>query len=225
MLPILYSLQHCPYAMRARLGLLMARQKVVLRAVVTKDKPAEMLAASPKGTIPVLVLPDQSVVDESLDIMVWALRQNDPQDLLHADALSHLPAMLDLIKRNDQAFKPQLETYKKSKRFHLKTEGEEREKCETFIAELEQRLAAATDAKNNELNGHFIGSKPSLIDYALLPFVRQFARVNRPWFNQAPYPHLRLWLDTHMQSRLYSRAMAKYPLWLDNREECLLGED
>ena len=222
MLPILYSLQHCPYAMRARLGLLMAQQHVMLRAVVTTNKPEEMLAASPKGTIPVLVLPSKesdkepTIIDESLDIMLWALQQNDPEDLLHKDSPSDLVAALDLIKRNDKEFKPQLELYKKAKRFRLENVIEERQKCEIFIKELELRLAT---------DGYFIGQKPGLIDYALLPFVRQFSRVNRSWFVQAPYPKLRVWLEKHMQSRLYSKAMAKYPLWLDEHKECLFGAD
>ncbi|MBV1922287.1 MAG: glutathione S-transferase [Pseudomonadales bacterium] len=220
MLPILYSLQHCPYAMRARLGLVMAQQQVMLRAVTTKNKPEEMLAASPKGTIPVLVLPDSRVIDESLDIMLWALQQNDPEDLLHKDAPSDLPTMIDLVKRNDQYFKPQLEIYKKAKRFHQKNEIEERQKCEVFIAELEQRLTTEGLVTGGE---YFVGQKPGLIDYALLPFVRQFSRVNRPWFIQSQYPNLRAWLEGHLQSRNYAKAMAKYPLWLDEHEECLLG--
>lgn len=214
MLPILYSLQHCPYAMRARLGLLMAQQSVMLRAIVMKNKPDEMLAVSPKGTVPVLVLPDDRVIDESLDIMLWALRQNDPQDLLHKEHPNDLEAMIALIHRNDKQFKPQLETYKKAKRFHHDNELAEREKCEMFITELEEKLNA---------NGFFIGEKAGLIDYALLPFVRQFSRVNRPWFIQAPYPKLRNWLEFHQQSRLYSKAMAKYPLWLDDHQESLFG--
>ena len=224
MLPILYSLQHCPYAMRARLGLLMAQQQVMLRAVVTKNKPEEMLAVSPKGTIPVLVLPDSTIIDESLDIMVWALQQNDPDDLLHKDSPGDLPAMIELIRRNDKEFKPQLEIYKKSKRFRTGTEIEERQKCEMFILELEQRLAKES-VDNIEASGNFIGQKPGLIDYALIPFVRQFSRVNKAWFKQAPYPLLRAWLEQQMQTRLYAKAMAKYPLWLDTHEECVFGED
>jgi len=220
MLPILYSLQHCPYAMRARLGLVMAQQQVMLRAVTTKNKPDEMLAASPKGTIPVLILPDAKIIDESLDIMLWALQQNDPEDLLHKDNPCDLPAMIDLIKRNDQEFKPQLEIYKKAKRFHQKNEIEERQKCEVFITELEQRLTTKGASTGGE---YFIGQKPGLIDYALLPFVRQFSRVNRSWFVQAQYPNLRAWLEKLVQSRNYAKAMAKYPLWLDEHEECLFG--
>jgi glutathione S-transferase len=207
-LSILYSLQHCPYAMRARLGLLMAQQQVMLRAITMKNKPEEMLAESPKGTVPVLILPDDTVIDESLDIMIWALRQNDPDDLLHKDHPEDLRAALELIHFNDKQFKPQLEIYKKAKRFRL-------EKCEVFIADLEQKLTT---------NGFFIGQKPGLIDYALLPFVRQFSRVNRAWFIQAPYPKLREWLEQHMQSRLYGQAMAKFPFWLDAHEDCIFGD-
>lgn len=216
-LPVLYSLQHCPYAMRARLGLLMAQQQVMLRAIVMKNKPEEMLTISPKGTVPVLLLPNAEVVDESLDIMLWALHENDPEDLLHKDNPEDLVAMLVLINRNDREFKPQLEIYKKSKRFRTGNEIEERQKCEVFIAELEQLLADKTRGCN------FIGNKPGLIDYALIPFVRQFSRVNKAWFKTAPYPLLQAWLVAHLESRLYSKAMAKYPLWLDEYEECLLG--
>lgn len=222
-LPILYSLQHCPYAMRARMGLLMARQQVMLRAITMKNKPEEMLKISPKGTVPVLLLPDKTVIDESLDIMVWALQQNDPEDLLHKDNPEDLAEMLELVGRNDKEFKPQLEIYKKSKRFRTGTETEEREKCEVFIAELEQRLSSS--GAYTQGNGNFIGDKPGLIDYALIPFVRQFSRVNKAWFKQAPYPLLRSWIEQHMQTRLYAKAMEKYPLWLDEYKECIFGEE
>lgn len=216
--------------MRARLGLLMAQQQVMLRAIVMKNKPADMLALSPKGTVPVLVFPDAQarlssdshIIDESLDIMIWALQKNDPEDLLQKEFPDHLSAMIDLIHDNDHIFKPQLEIYKKAKRFHLDTELLERQKCEAFIAKLERRLAQPVSSEDT--HGYFIGNKPSLLDYALLPFVRQFSRVNRAWFVQAPYPHLRAWLNSHLQSRVYSKAMAKYPLWLDEQANCLLGE-
>jgi glutathione S-transferase len=218
MLPVLYSLQHCPYAMRARLGLLAAKQQVMLRAVTTKNKPEEMLAASPKGTIPVLVLPDGTVIDESLDIMIWALQQNDPDDLLHQDQPDHLKQMLTLIQHNDKVFKPLLESYKKAKRFRQDNELTERQACEVFISELEGRLAQTLSAES------FIGEKQGLIDYALLPFVRQFSRVNRAWFITADYPRLRTWLNTMQQKRIYSKAMTKYPFWLDTKQDCLFGE-
>jgi glutathione S-transferase len=212
--------------MRARMGLLMAKQQVKLRAITMKNKPEEMLQVSPKGTVPVLVFPDlhneysttSKVIDESLDIMVWALQQNDPEDLLHKDNPENLIEMLELIRRNDKEFKPQLEIYKKSKRFRTGTEVEERQKCEVFIAELEVRLTT-----ENLSGGYFVGEKPGLIDYALIPFVRQFSRVNKAWFKQAPYPLLRSWIEQQMQTRLYAKAMEKYPLWLDEYEECVFG--
>ncbi|MEH6592534.1 MAG: glutathione S-transferase [Halioglobus sp.] len=225
-LPILYSLQHCPYAMRARLGILLAEQSVLIRAIVTKNKPAEMLAISPKGTVPVLIIyhtePEENqlykptIIDESIEIMLWALKQNDPQDLLHAKDSSKLDTILELICRNDIEFKPNLEVYKLAKRFHKESEMRDRQNCEEFVAELERKL---------ESGRYLMGDKASLADYALLPFVRQFARVDRKWYLQSPYPGLRDWLNRHLQTPLYTKAMAKYPLWLDSHETFLLGKN
>ena len=225
-LPILYSLQHCPYAMRARLGILLAQQSVLIRAVVTKNKPAEMLAISPKGTVPVLIVDHAesaenqhhkpTIIDESIEIMLWALKLNDPQNLLQAEDSSKLDAMLELIRRNDKEFKPDLEIYKLAKRFHKKSEVTDRQNCEGFVAELERKLES----------GHFLmGDQASLVDYALLPFLRQFARVDRKWYLQSPYPRLRDWLNRHLQMPLFTKAMAKYPLWLDSHETFLLGKN
>lgn len=204
--------------MRARLGILLAAQSVLIRAVVTKSKPAEMLAISPKGTVPVLVIGQQqiTIIDESIDIMLWALRLNDPQNVLQAEESSKLDNMLELIRRNDKEFKPNLEIYKLAKRFHKESEVADREICEVFVAELESRL---------HRNDYFFGDQASLADYALLPFVRQFARVDRKWYLQSPYPRLRGWLNRHLQMPLYTKAMAKYPLWLDSRESFLLGKN
>lgn len=225
-LPILYSLQHCPYAMRARLAILLAQQRVMLRPIVMKHKPAEMLAVSPKGTVPVLVLEPptidgiesdnkQQVIDESLDIMLWALNCNDPHDLLYSHNELALPEMLKIIEENDKQFKPSLEQYKHAKRFHEDTEEEYRLVCEPFIQRLEQRLTQ---------HKFLMGTTPSLLDYALLPFVRQFSKVNRQLYLQGPYSQLQRWLNNHLQSRLYAQAMFKYPLWLDTHEEFVLGE-
>ncbi len=225
-LPILYSLQHCPYAMRARLGILLAQQSVLIRAVVTKNKPAEMLAISPKGTVPVLIIgqpehekkqpSEATIIDESIEIMLWALKLNDPQNLLQAEDSSKLDAMLALICRNDREFKPKLEVYKLAKRFHKESEVSDRQNCETFVAELERKL---------ESSHYLMSDQASLADYALLPFVRQFARVDRKWYVQSPYPKLRDWLNRHLQMPLYTKAMAKYPLWLDSHETFLLGKN
>jgi glutathione S-transferase len=225
-LPILYSLQHCPYAMRARLAILLAQQSVLIRAVVTKNKSAEMLAVSPKGTVPVLIIDHTdcgevphrkaTIIDESIDIMLWALRLNDPQNLLQAEDSSQLETMLELISRNDTEFKPHLEVYKLAKRFHKESEVCDRQRCEDFVAELERNL---------ERSDYLMGDQASLVDYALLPFIRQFARVDRRWYLQSPYPRLRDWLNRHLQMPLFTKAMAKYPLWLECREAFLLGKN
>ncbi len=213
-LPILYSLQNCPYAMRARLALLLAEQTVQIRAITMKDKPAEMLLASPKATVPVLVI-DEQVIDESLDVMLWALNRNDPENLLYCHDEKALPEILKVIEENDTEFKPNLEKYKRAKRFHGDDEDACRLECESFIQALEQRLSQ---------HEFMMGKTPSLLDYALLPFIRQFSRVNKAEFAHERYTNLRRWLRQHLQSRLFSRAMFKYPLWLDKHEECILGE-
>ncbi|BAJ03094.1 glutathione S-transferase [Shewanella violacea] len=241
-LPTLYSLQHCPYAMRARLGLLLAKQKVMLKAVVTKNKPEEMLAFSPKGTVPVLVLEDvienndeivkgsevevelkaessdktkpPRIIDESVDIMLWALNINDPDDLLLSQRPEALPAMLELIRYNDKVFKPLLEQYKDAKRYHIDTEADLRTQCESFIQALELRLSQ---------HQYLMGDSLSLLDFALLPFVRQFARVDRHWYLQSPYPLLRQWLKDHLNRPLFSRMMKKFPLYLETGEAYPFG--
>ena len=219
-LPTLYSLQHCPYAIRARMGIWLSGQSVMLRAVVTKNKPVEMLAASPKGTVPVLVLDDGTVIDESLDIMLWALNKSDPKNLLYAHDShpdtggSALPAMLKLIMLNDEQFVPYLEKYKFAKRKHEISEIYYRRQCEVFITQFESILSR---------QNYFMGETPSLADYALLPFIRQFARVDRRWYLQSPYPNLRHWLNSHLQTPIFTKVMAKFPLWLDTHEEFLYG--
>ncbi len=204
--------------MRARLGILKSQQPVLIRAIVLKNKPAEMLALSPKGTVPVLVVGTESntqVIDESLDIMLWALNLSDPDNLLYAEDAKALPEMLAIINENDQQFKPTLERYKRAKRFHEDNEEECRLQCEPFIQALEQRLSQQP---------FLMGSTPSLLDLALLPFVRQYSRVNRQLYRQGPYTHLQNWLKQHLQSQLYAKAMLKYPLWLETVEENILGK-
>lgn len=219
-LPILYSLQNCPYAMRARLAILLSQQAVQLRAITMTDKPAEMLSVSPKGTVPVLVLDSGSecnhnnVIDESLDIMLWALNSKDPENLLYCHQKEALPEMLKIIENNDTNFKPNLEKYKRAKRFHGEELEESRLQCEPFVQELELRLSQ---------HKFLMGPTPSLLDYALLPFIRQFSRVNKPIFSQDLYTNLKRWLMCHLQSQLFAKIMFKYPLWLDTHEVCLFG--
>lgn len=206
-LPILYSLRNCPYAMRARIAILFAKQQVILRDVVLSDKPEIMLAASPKGTVPVLVLPNQKIVDESLDIMLWALKENDLDDFLQKHDLDALPNALKLISLFDSEFKACLEAYKCAKRYHESTLTTCRQACEVYIQDLERRLSQ---------HDFLMSSKPSLADIALLPFIRQFARVERQWYLQSPYPKLRQWLNNYLQSPMFTQVMIKNPLWKVN---------
>ena len=211
-LPILYSLRQCPYAMRARIGLLQAKQPVILRDIVMKNIPKEMLDASPKGEVPVLVFEDSSVIDESLDIMIWALSQSDPSNLLYNRLPNTYQSILDLINRNDNEFVDALKKYKAASRYHDSEEINCRQQCEPFIVYLEQRLAK---------HDYIFGDTASLADYAVLPFIRQFSRVDRKWYLQAPYPNLRRWLERHYQNPMFSKAMKKYPQWLDKKESIL----
>lgn len=219
-LPYLYSLQHCPYAMRARLGLLLSEQKVMVRAVNLKDKPKDMLAVSAKGTVPILVIPDehdaasQQVIDESLDVMLWALHTSDPKDLLYKDDAAAELKMLVLIKKNDDVFVEFLEKYKHASRYHDFSQLYYRRQCELFIQEIEDALSA---------HEFIFGPKASLVDYALLPFIRQFAKVDRKWYLNSPYPNVRAWLNAQLQQALFTKAMAKFPLWNDEGKAYLLG--
>lgn len=213
-LPILYSLHQCPYAMRARIGLLLAKQPVLLRDIVMTNIPDEMFAASPKGEVPTLVLNDSSVIDESLDIMIWALKQSDPSNLLYSHKENAFEEMLTIISRNDNEFVEALKKYKAASRYHDPEEELYRQQCEPFISHLENSLT---------VHDYIFGNTPSLADYAILPFIRQLSRVDRKWFVQAPYPNLQHWLESHYQNLIFSKAMTKYPRWLDTKEEIVFG--
>lgn len=220
LLPILYSLRNCPYAMRARIAIFKSKQAVQLRDLVLSNKPEEMLAASPKATVPVIVLPNGEVIEESLDVMLWALKKSDPNDLLHKGNENVLPEMLNLINIFDKDFKTCLEQYKCAKRYKEINVDECRAECEKFIQLLETRL--------NNISGedkcYLFGEKESLADIALLPFIRQFARIERQWYLESPYPKVKQWLNNYLQSPMFTKVMAKYPLWVDNNEVILFGD-
>ncbi len=215
-LPILYSLRQCPYAMRARMGLLLADQTVMLRDIVMTNIPREMFAVSAKGTVPVLLFDDGSVIDESLEIMIWALNKSDPNNLLSHLEENTFSDMIDLMRRNDSEFVEALNKYKAASRYHDVDEVYCRQHCELFIGDLEQRLMRYD---------FLMGAMPSLADYAVLPFIRQFSRVDRKWYLQAPYPKLQKWLEKHYQNPMFSKAMKKYPQWLDNKEPIVFGSE
>ena len=193
--------------MRARLALKVSGVAYELREVALKNKPPEMLALSPKGTVPVLVLGDGKVIDESLDVMRWALEMNDPQGWL---AQAALPDMLALIAQSDGPFKHALDRYKYPNRYPLESLGS----VKAF--EVTQRLAAAQWLQTLEPrlgNGWLFGSQASLADMALLPFVRQFAHTDATWFAAQPWPCLQDWLARFEESALFASVMGRQQLW------------
>ena len=201
--PILYSFRRCPYAMRARLSIASSGQQVELREVVLRNKPAEMLAASPKATVPVLVCADGSVLEESRDIMDWALSENDPEGLTDWPA-DDLAAMQALVETFDGPFKTALDRYKYATRYADADEGSERAKAAGYLAELETMLEGRL---------YLFGERMSLADMAILPFVRQYAHVDINWFRAQPWPNVIRWLDAFLASNRLEAVMAKYPQW------------
>ncbi|WP_052134221.1 glutathione S-transferase [Sphingomonas sp. 37zxx] len=203
-LPILYSFRRCPYAMRARLALAVSAVPHARCEVKLSQKPEAMLAASPKGTVPVLVLPGGTVIDQSIDIMRWALAQRDPEAWLARDDPG-------LIAANDGGFKHDLDRYKYPER-HGSNAIAHRESGLHFLDDLDRRLIAG---------GELGGSTRGLTDAAILPFVRQFAAVDRPWFEAQPLPHLKDWLVRHLESSLFAAIMVRTePAGEPERDDC-----
>ncbi|MFT7267410.1 MAG: glutathione S-transferase [Porticoccus sp.] len=201
MLPILYSFRRCPYAIRARMALFYAGIEVELREVLLRDKPMDMLRVSQKGTVPVLILPDGNVLDESYVIMHWALDQSDP-DRWYFSAKS---AELDeIIQKNDGLFKESLDRYKYSDRYPEHTMEYYRAQAEIFLTSLEQKLTATQ---------YLLGAKISLADIGIFPFVRQFSLVDKAWFDASPYPKLRRWLTYFLSAEFFLAVMEKHPVW------------
>jgi glutathione S-transferase len=197
--------------MRARLALAVAGITVGLREVVLKDKPVALGLISSKATVPVLQLPDQKIIDESLDIMFWALQRHDPAGWLEYPATLKRE-MAALVQLNDGDFKHHLDRYKYADRFPADDNSLALAGCERFFADLESRL---------QFNTYLFGSRLSYADMAILPFVRQFARANRNTFDSLPYPRLRQWLDDLLQGDLFFSVMQKYKVWRPQDPELL----
>ncbi|GIU10329.1 MULTISPECIES: glutathione S-transferase [unclassified Shewanella] len=213
-LPVLYTLRNCPYAMRARMAIYVSGQSVQLRELVLTDKPSQLLLASPKGTVPVLVLPSGEVLEQSLDIMLWAFEHDDSANYLMSFDLTLRDDMFDLIALFDTDFKQSLDLYRSAKRYHDQDLPSARQACERYIYILEQRLTT---------NPYLFTTSPSLADLAIMPFIRQFARVERQWYLASPYPNVRQWLNSYLQSPMFSKVMAKYPLWSQLREQVIFS--
>jgi len=200
---VLYTFRRCPYAMRARLALKYSGAAIELREVDLKHVPASLSRASSKDTVPVLVLPNGKVLDESWDILLWALRQSDPDRWLGEDE-SHLIPADQLVEMNDFSFKDDLDHYKYADRYPEHPAEEYRSRGEEFLQELEELLTAQT---------YLLGGRISLADIGIFPFIRQFSLVDKDWFEQTPYRHLQRWLDGFIQSGLFAAIMVKYPVW------------
>lgn len=207
-LPILYSFRRCPYAMRARMALLVSGQRCVVREVLLRDKPEAMIAASPKATVPVLVSPDGAVIDQSIDIMRWSLGINDPEGWLEGD-MADAQALID---NNDGAFKHHLDRYKYAAR-HDADPIEHRRAGMLILGELDQRLAG---------KGNLCGDRHSLADIALFPFVRQFAATDQKWFDAQAVSWLQAWLSRHLGSALFGVAMIKLQQWQPGDEDIVM---
>jgi len=186
------------------MALTVSQQQCTLREIVLRDKPADMLAASPKATVPVLQLPDGTVLEESFDIMLWALGRNDPESWLSPEVGTRAD-MQALIVESDGPFKQHLDRYKYAIRYeagtdplHHRTEGS------AFLDRLNDRLAH---------HGQLFGDRTALADVAIFPFVRQFANTDRDWFDGQSVPNLQRWLAGHLDSALFKSVMVKWPVW------------
>jgi len=216
-LPILYSFRRCPYAMRARLAVSASQTRCELREVVLRDKPQTMLDASPKGTVPVLILASGDVIEESLDIIYWALKQNDPENWL-APRSGTPEEMSELIAQCDGPFKRALDRYKYPDRYTAEgiDRTSQRQTGEVFLQTLQDRLTH---------HANLFGDQVALADMAIMPFVRQFANTDRDWFDQAPYPKLQAWLSHHLESSRFTSIMCKYMQWAPGDAPMLFPED
>ncbi|WP_380878343.1 glutathione S-transferase [Sphingomonas sp. DBB INV C78] len=194
--PILYSFRRCPYAMRARMALLISGTACFIREVKLSHKPKELIAASPKATVPVLVRPDGGVIEESLAIMRWSLAHNDPEGWLEREDRA-------LIEANDGPFKHHLDRYKYPER-HASDPVEHRAAGLALLEVLEARLAARRN---------LCGDARGITDIAIFPFVRQFAETDRTWFDAQPLPGLQAWLRDHLQSILFGEIMVRIEPW------------
>lgn len=207
----LYSFKRCPYAIRARMALKYAGIEVGIREVKLSNKPIELIMASEKATVPVLVIDSGKVIDESLDIMLWALEQSDRDNWLKPDSQQQI---FNLIQQNDIEFKPILDSYKYHQRSEVVDQLFYRKQALFFLDELNAKL----------LNSKYLLSdKPCLADIAIFPFIRQFCMVDKDWFMQSKFKQLIFWLEFFLESPLFLSVMKKYSPWRAGDKEPLLN--
>ena len=196
--PILYSFRRCPYAMRVRFVLRKAKIKIELRAILLKKKPKEFLKLSKDGTVPILLIPGKTVIQESLDIIFWAFDQkkNEKESV---DQKS-----LDLIKKIDTCFKKNLDNYKYPNKFDIKNTKKYRDKNLSYLHILNEKLKEKKFLKSDEL---------SFLDYSIFPFIRQFRNVDPNWFDSLKFDYLINWFSFIVESKEFNDIMKKYSVW------------
>lgn len=202
--PVLYSFRRCPYAIRARLAIAYSQVSVELREVILKDKPAEMLALSPKGTVPVLLTLEGQVIEESIDVMHWALDVHDPDHWYHGVPQEQIEHGKRLITENDKTFKYYLDRYKYFERYPEQSQQSYRKQCEGYLSVLEDCLSQ---------HRFLLSENISWTDMAILPFVRQFAFVDKSWFDECKHNKVKFWLEDFLVSELFQQVMQKYQQW------------
>jgi len=218
--PVLYSLRHSPYAMRARMAILLSGRSVLLRDISMQQKPDHMLQLSPKATVPVLVLTDKRgeeiVIDESLKIMQWALLDSDNNETaLHDEYQPNDQSMMAFIDHYDTQFVDVMKSYKAAARYRDDEMVHLRELCEPFLIDLESRM---------KQHRFLIGEQASMADYAIFPFIRQFARVDKHWFVNSPFVQLRAWLAWHYQSPIFITAMKPCEKWAIGQDDIVFNQ-
>ena len=209
-LPILYSFRRCPYAMRARMAIIISGIQLELREVLLKDKPVSMLSYSDKGTVPVLVLPDNKVIDESMDVIIWAFQQSDDENRLLQ--YTHDQTQQQLVQKNDNEFKYWLDRYKYHVGYPEYSQQHYRLHAESFLQFLENQL---------QLSPYLAGQEFGISDLAIFPFVRQFAFVDKNWFDQSPYQATAKWLDNWIEHTWFRSCMKKYAIWQEGDKQVI----
>jgi len=198
-LPILYSFRRCPYAMRARMAMNYSKISYEHREISLRKRPQALYDISAKGTVPVLQLPDGLVIDESIDIMRWALKKSDPESWYK----DKIPEQDNMIERNDTVFKYWLDRYKYHVRYPENSFEEYQTQLEQFYLKYNSQL---------DKNTYLLGNHISLVDIAIMPFIRQAAHVNLDWFSEK-FPKLHNWLENHKTSKIFKSIMEKYDIW------------
>ena len=207
MLPILYSFRRCPFAIRARMAIFIADVKVEIREVKLSAKPLDMLALSSRGTVPLLQLSTGEIIEESLEIMIWALGKHDPARWLD----DYNGVSRALVAENDSTFKKHLDRYKYWQRHPEQTQLQARRAAELFVMNLEHLLGGSE---------YLFGNSANLADIAIFPFIRQFSAVDPTWFETAPFPHLRSWLNRLLTDNVFVKSMQRNPPWRDGDQAC-----